>query len=250
VLGALLDDLIDAEREQDDDDLRHDRRLPREAFEECLDRRRLGERAGDLAFGIAERQRVDPEAAVAGQGDLAFQVAERAAQHQTVRDRVNPVDHQCRRRLHEHALFRRQRLVLVERRRPLVEREEGDELRRQPLAQQRLPRGEIQRPRLVQHRHGVVRVAAEQIPRPIGRHDAALHEEVSERVFGSGRGGHHQLALRPVQDLPDRRLDDGQRAVTTMLQHIARDQRERGDLDPLQTHARSTLQWNGPASVW
>src|SRR5204862_8322802 len=56
-----------------------------------------------------------------------------------------------------------------------------------------------------------------------------------------------QLALRPIQHALERRLDHGERAASPLLQHIARNDRERCDLDPLQTHARSTSRERGPA---
>ena len=45
-----------------------------------------------------------------------------------------------------------QRLVFGERGRPFVEREEREELRGEPFAQQRLPRGEIEQPGFVEPR--------------------------------------------------------------------------------------------------
>jgi hypothetical protein len=168
--------------------------------------------------------------------DLAFEVAEGAAQHEAIRDGADAFDEQRRRRLQKDALVGRQRVVVRERGRPFIEREEGDELRREPFAQERLAGREVEQPRFVDPRDDVVRILAEQLCGAVGWDGAAPDEEIAEGIGGGARDRHDQFALRPVEDLAKRRPEQRQVAGLPILQDLTRDHGKRRDLDPLQTH--------------
>ena len=93
---------------------------------------------------------------------------------------------------------------------------------------------------LVQSCDRVIGIIAEELKCLVGGKRAAPREKTRKRIVGRGRSRHDELSLRPIQHLTQRRLENRQIAGFPALQDVSRNHRKGCDLDPLQTHARST----------